>query len=274
MQEQNVSDLQALRVLLELLVRERAEKQVYESKQELEAEYKHVQKLAMMVKGVSETLGVDSDLSEINAIIKRLEDKANQIDEAFDKVNASPEALTLNMHHLASGRVSLPKDTTMLIEELELFFAQATGELIILSRKQIRYVLEKNKQTRDALVQGVSKSVTSFSSHKEQLPAEEVLTDLDTREKNIITSQLTIDAEVASFLQRIQEPGADIQLVFSEYEQILHLLSDFHGQMNEMLEQITHILTPLHEKRRLRRQRQRLSAMVKVILIDAMVYLL
>ena len=120
--EQNVSDLQALRVLVELLVRERVEKEVYESKQELEAAYKHVLELAMRVRDVTEKMGVDSNLSEINAIIQRVRDKAKQIDEAFDNVTASPEVVNLDTHLLTSGRVSIPKEAEVLIEELELFF--------------------------------------------------------------------------------------------------------------------------------------------------------
>jgi hypothetical protein len=271
--EQDVSELQVLRVLLELLVRERVEKAVYESKQELEADYKHILELAMVVKGVTETIGVDSYLSEINAIIQRVEDKAKQIDEVFDKINASSEAVSLDTHLLASGRVGLPKDAELLIEESELFFAQATGEILILSRKQIQYVLENNKQARDAIVQGISKSVMYIRSHKEQVPADELLTDIDTLEKQVVTSQKTIDAEVDGVLQRIQEPGADMHLVYNEYERILRLLRDFHRQIAEDLEQLDQLLEPLREKMRIRRRRKQVSAIVIVLLINVAIYL-
>jgi hypothetical protein len=273
--EQDVSDLQALRVLVELLFREKVEKEVYESKQELEAAYKHVLELAMRVRDVTEKMGVDSNLSEINAIIQRVEDKAKQIDEAFDNVTASPEAVNLDMHLLTSGRVSIPKEAEVLIEELELFFAQATGEILILSRKQIQYALENNKQARDEIAKGIINYLSSIRSHKDQVPTDEqLLTDLDALEKKIVTSQRSVDAEVDGFLQHLKEPIEDMLLVYNEYERILHLLGDFHRQINEELEHLTHILEPLQEKRRLRRQRQRLSATVKVILIDATMYLL
>lgn len=271
---QDVSDLQALRALVELLLREKVEKEVYESKQELEAAYKHVLELAMVVRDVTETIQADSYLSEINAIIQRVEEKANQIDEAFDKINASPEAVRLDTYLLTSGRVGLPKDAEVIIEELELFFAQATGEILILSRKQIQYELENNKQACDAIVQGIIKSLTSIRSHKEQLPADEqLLTDIDDLEKKIVTSQRTVDAEVDGLLQHIKEPIEDMHLVYNEYERILHLLSDFHRQINEDLEYLNHILEPLREKIRLRRQRKQILATVIVLLIDAAVYL-
>src|SRR5260370_5796706 len=267
--EQNVSDLQALRVLLELLLRERVEKEVYESKQELEAAYKHVLELAMVVRGVTETIGADLYLSEITAIIQRVEDKAKQIDEAFDKVTASPEAVNLDMNLLASGRVGIPKDAEVLIEELELFFAQATGEILILSRKQIQYVLENNKQARDAIVQGIINSLTSIRSHKEQLPADEqLLTDIAALEKKIVTSQITVDAEVDGLLQLIKESGAGIHLIYNETERVLRLLVNFHEQIGEELEHLNQMLEPLREKIRLRRQRNQASATVIVLLID------
>ena len=75
--EQNFSELQVLRVLLELLLRERVEKEVYESKQQLEAAGKHVLELALIVQDVTETMGDDIYLPEINALIQRVEDKAN-----------------------------------------------------------------------------------------------------------------------------------------------------------------------------------------------------
>lgn len=272
--EQKFSDLQALRVLIEILVRERVEKEVYESKQELEAVGKHVLEVAMVVQGVTEKIGADLYLPEITAIIQRVEDKVKQIDGWFDKVKASPEAVTLDKHLLAGERVGLPKEAETLIQELELFFAQATGEVIILSRKNIQYVLENNKQARDAIVQGIINSLTSIRSQKEPLPADEqLLTDLDTLEKKLVTSQITVDTKVDGLLQLIKEPGADIHLVYNETERVLSLLVNFHEQIGEDLEHLNHILEPLREKIRLRRKRKQVSATVIVLLINVAIYL-
>ena len=225
----------------------------------------------MEVKGVTETIGADSNIAEINAIVKRVENKANQIDEAFNRINASPETVPLDPHLLTGGRVGIPKDTEMLIEELELFFAQATGELLILSRKQIQYVLENNKQARGDIVQGISKSLTAIRSQKEA--GEQLLTDLAALEKKVVTSQRTVDAEVDALLQRMQEPIADMQLVYDEYERILRLLSNFHKQTGEDLKHLNQMLEPLREKIRIRRQRKQVTASVIVLLISVAIYL-
>ena len=170
--------------------------------------------------------------------------------------------------------MGIPKDTEMLTQELEMFFAQALGEVIILSIKQVQYVLEKNKQARDELAKGFIDYLSSIRSQKEQLQADEqLLIDIDTFEKKIVHSQMTLDAEIADFIQHIKGP-TDIQLVYGEAQRILSLLGNFHEQIGEELEHLNHVLEPLIEKRRLRRQRQQLSATVKVLLIDAASYLL
>ena len=129
-------------------------------------------------------MGDDIYLPEINALIQRVEDKAKQIDEAFDKASAFQEAVTMDKHLLAGERVGIPKDAEMLTQELELFFAQALGEVIILSIKQVQYMLEKNKQARDELVKGISDYLSPIRSQKEQLQADEqLLIDIDTFEK-------------------------------------------------------------------------------------------
>jgi hypothetical protein len=231
-----------------------SERELEESKQQLEEATSHFVEKATAVRNFAELIEADTYIIEIDKLTHRVENKGNQLQENFDK------ALPMTVRPIGSSN-----------EEMESLFTQARDELEDILHNTILYALEHRRHALESFLNELINHISKLKLLAEQVKAnEQIVKNIDTFQGYVSRNQRDLVAETKKLTLLVEEPGLNNDAARDEFKQILRKHISFHEKVLDELPRILDVLKPLVE---MKSRRKRISYLIFVFLINILIYL-
>ncbi len=269
-EEKNFAALQEIKALLAILVKDKVEKEVHGSKQQLKEKLEYFSQRATLTRKAAELAGEERYITEIDALMHRVESKAEILQEKYAKLKSQSEEVTLDMQRTIGKHTDISKELAMLPEDMETFFNQVDAALDDITCKFLQYVIERYRLALEKYVTESLDTVSQLRSLATQIKSGQRLVHaIDNFQEYLIRSHRELLADIAEAKHLAEKPEL-LETVIEEYSQIINKCIRVHEKIRDEHQPFADELHYLIETSA---RRKRLSAFAKIFILDLLLYL-